>query len=464
MKTRAWLCLFIILPATGGIFQKSASVLQSQTGERSLQVHRDAINSLPDKPKRWALIIGVDQYGDRQVSPLRGAANDAKILASALVKYAGFPPEQVILLASGEPEDRLPTRVNILQRLSNLNSLVPQDGLLLFAFAGHGMERGGQAFLLPSDARLSNDVNFLRETSLSVTRINEMIKATGVKQVLVMLDACRNDPGGRADAPNPLTESFTRGFNFNSINREVTAFATLYATAVGDRAYEYSEKQQGYFTWAVVEGLKGAAANERGEVTLAGLVKYVQETVPKRIAIDLGSGRRQLPFAVIEGYKADDLVITIVINIPQSDRTGSVDATAVELSFWETIKNSRNPEDFRAYLRKYPNGQFAELARMRAKDKPITAKNTARYVGRDQTSNNPWYWTVFIESDPETISQIECVEYTLHPTFNSPVQRVCTPHNGFAYSARGWGTFEIKVKVIFKDGIEKHLTHHLKFQ
>jgi hypothetical protein len=38
---------------------------------------------------------------------------------------------------------------------------------------------------------------------------------------------------------------------------------------------------------------------------------------------------------------------------------------AVELSFWDSIKNSSDPEEFSAYLRKYPEGQFAELARIR---------------------------------------------------------------------------------------------------
>lgn len=40
-------------------------------------------------------------------------------------------------------------------------------------------------------------------------------------------------------------------------------------------------------------------------------------------------------------------------------------ALAVELSFWESVKNSGDPEEFAAYLNKYPEGQFAELARIR---------------------------------------------------------------------------------------------------
>ena len=157
--------------------------------------------ALPGKSKRWALVIGVDKYNDPQISPLRGAANDARTLAEALVRYSGFPADQVILLATDQPTERQPTRVNLLRRLSNLAAAVPKDGLLLISFSGHGMERAGHAFLLPSDAQISDQISFLEDTAINVTRMRDLIKATNVAQVMVLLDACRNDPGGRADAP-----------------------------------------------------------------------------------------------------------------------------------------------------------------------------------------------------------------------------------------------------------------------
>ena len=339
------------------------------------------INSLPIGPKRWALVIGVDKYQDPQISPLKGSDNDARLIADALVRYAGFPKDQVILLSTDQPLERQPTRVNILRRLSNLSTAVPKDGLLLVSFAGHGMERGGQAFLLPSDAQISDQISFLEETAISTNRVKDRIKETGVSQVVLLLDACRNDPGGRADAPNPLTNAYTNAFNFDVRNREVQAFATVYATGIGQRAYEYTEKKQGYFSWALVEGLKGSAANDKGEVTLSQLVKFIQDTVPKRLAIDLGSTKQQKPFAVIEGYRADELVVAVtnsatMANTATTPNVQTVDPAALELAFWDTIKNSNNPDDFKAYLDKYPDGQFAALARSRSQATKTMGGNT----------------------------------------------------------------------------------------
>jgi tetratricopeptide (TPR) repeat protein len=334
------------------------------------------VDKWPAKGKRFALVIGVDEYEDTQINPLTGAANDAKALADALVRYAGFPRDQVILLASDQPRERRPTHGEILARLSNLRGLVPADGLLLVSFAGHGMEREGRGFLCPADARINGDMALLEDTAISVEVMRERIRQTGVKQVVVILDACRNDPSGRGESENKLTESYAHEFNFDVRNRDVTAFATLYATEVGSVAYEYKEKKQGYFTWALVEGLKGAAANDKGEVTLAGLRQYLEEAVPKQVRLDLGREKKQRPWAEIQGYKAEELVISVtgrVSTVPET-ATGRMDPAAVELSFWDSIKASTDPEDFREYLMQFPEGRFAGLARNRVRNLAAAAK------------------------------------------------------------------------------------------
>jgi transcription initiation factor IIF auxiliary subunit len=91
----------------------------------------------------------------------------------------------------------------------------------------------------------------------------------------------------------------------------------------------------------------------------------------------------------------------------------------------------------------------------------ISAANTSRYVG-----DRRWEWTVFVQASPETLKGINCVEYTLHPTFPDPVRRRCDlgdPRFPFALTTNGWGTFEIPIRVLFKDGRERTLKHMLSF-
>jgi adenylate cyclase len=42
---------------------------------------------------------------------------------------------------------------------------------------------------------------------------------------------------------------------------------------------------------------------------------------------------------------------------------GAVSPKMIELAYWDTVKDSGNPEMFQAYLDKYPGGEFSELAR-----------------------------------------------------------------------------------------------------
>jgi hypothetical protein len=385
-------------------FAAEAQVRDLRIEKNSAAIERGAksgpseIAQLPSASKRWALIVGVDAYEDKQISPLYAASNDANALADAFSRYAGFPKEQVILLASNQPTERQPTRGNVLLRLANLARMVPKDGLLLFAFAGHGIERNNQAFLLPADAKMSDNIRILQSTALSVTEIKDWVQEMSVKQVIILLDACRNDPtAGRAEAPNRMTEAYRRGFDFDSHNSQVEAFATLYATRVGERAYEYAEKKHGYFSWAVVEGLRGRAANDRGEVTLGSLEKYLQDTVPRQIGIDLGSGRDQRPFADVRGFKAGELVLAKID--PKGIEEPMVTAPApdprvLQLEEWERVRSSRDIKLLSQYQARNPGSPFAEETARRIEALEWEAA---------KTSNSPVDYRGFTERHPNSL-------------------------------------------------------------
>jgi transcription initiation factor IIF auxiliary subunit len=84
----------------------------------------------------------------------------------------------------------------------------------------------------------------------------------------------------------------------------------------------------------------------------------------------------------------------------------------------------------------------------------------------ERMADNQWKWTAFVTGPPEQIAKIQCVRYTLHPTFTNPVQEVCDmsdPKHPFALSAVGWGVFNLRARIAFKDGSSSDLTHFLKF-
>ena len=246
------------------------------------------------KEPRFALVIGINRY--ERLNPLKGAVNDAKNLADTLMKYAGFPADQVVLLTSDQTEDKQPTKKNVLSKLSQLIAATPPEGLLLIAFAGHGTEVEGKPSLLLSDFPSFKDFD-----AISVYWLTEQIAKKGIKQAVLILDTCRTMPAMASG------EYLSDPLAYVKLNRDVETLAILYATASGEPAFESEVAEQGYMTMAVGEALRGAAAGEDRRVTLGGLVKYVQSKVPQL------SDKRQRPFTRIEGFKSDEMVLSLQI-------------------------------------------------------------------------------------------------------------------------------------------------------
>lgn len=89
----------------------------------------------------------------------------------------------------------------------------------------------------------------------------------------------------------------------------------------------------------------------------------------------------------------------------------------------------------------------------------LALSNTARAVGDDR-----WDWTVFLQGSPQALNEVQCVVYTLHPTFPNPVRRVCDRGRGpraFALNSNGWGEFTIHAKVMLKNGRSQNIDYWL---
>jgi len=96
----------------------------------------------------------------------------------------------------------------------------------------------------------------------------------------------------------------------------------------------------------------------------------------------------------------------------------------------------------------------------------IFLKNSSTYV-RKKGTTDWWDWTAYIEcTPPDSLQDIEYVEYYLHPSFPNPVRRIYKEDGGFIMKTSGWGVFELKAKVLFKNSARKPeiLAHSLKFE
>jgi len=228
-----------------------------------------------------AVLIGIDKYDNPDITALRYTVNDVKAFHDLLVdpSYGGAKPENVVLMVPEAERALRPTRAGILVQIKKAALRTQPDDTLILYFAGHGMETGDGRFLLGVDA----DPLLLADTAVPIDRLPAILEDVRASKVLVIVDACRNDPAaGRAQADNPMGEAFERGLRPRVLSPAGPAgprqVATWLACGVGQRAWEYSQHEHGVFSYYLLAGLKGDAAQD-GEVSLSRLAENVEGKV-----------------------------------------------------------------------------------------------------------------------------------------------------------------------------------------
>jgi tetratricopeptide (TPR) repeat protein len=261
--------------------------------ERRLEHVKGASGGTLTGSGRWALIVGVDEYESKKIERLGGAVGDARAVREALVKYADFPEHQAILLTSDGAVK--PSTRAILTKLEDIRQATRPDDLLLFFFAGHGVEVDGQRYLLAYDTDISGP-GALKATSLAAGTLMHELDTIRANHRVIMVDACRNDPT-KGLRPNLADEAFESAFTLQPA-KEGGVRATFLSTSKGQSAYEWTERRRGFFSYFIEKGIGGEAAN-RGKVTLTSLIDYLNESVPQ--AVRQYRNREQTPYTKFEG-------------------------------------------------------------------------------------------------------------------------------------------------------------------
>jgi hypothetical protein len=106
----------------------------------------------PIEPAKFALLIGINNYSDRNIRPLRGTENDVILMRGLLTELYGFKAGTDIkeLVSSEKSKTPKPTRDNILkffnehliknaEDFKTKNNLTPDKGAtVVFYYSGHG--------------------------------------------------------------------------------------------------------------------------------------------------------------------------------------------------------------------------------------------------------------------------------------------------------------------------------------
>ncbi len=309
---------FIVLITIG------AAAVAAQNTDRTL------IRTTTASERRVALVVGNDSYAGAALSNGR---NDAKSVAAAL-REVGF---QVTLL-----EDA--TQATLNRAVADLGDSVGPSDVAFFYFAGHGVQIGGENYLIPVDYRGASPTA-ARLTTLAASDVQEALGKARVS--ILVLDACRNNPySGQRAGGGGLAAMEARG--------SLVAFAT----GAGQTAADNAGQSNGLFTLELLRTLR--------EPNLSARDVFYRT---RQRVFDASKGR-QFP-AVYDGLLGEFVFRPGTTTAPV---VSSADAELLrqreEIAFWESIPASGEPQRLRPLLEEYerrygPNGRFSLIARDR---------------------------------------------------------------------------------------------------
>ena len=289
--------------------------------------------------RRVALIIGNGAYA--HATELANPRNDAQAIAEAL-RRVGFA--QVIV-----QEDL--DRVAFQRALQAFTKEARSSDMALVFYAGHGIEMGGQNFLIPVDATLASDV----DVAFEAVPLDLVMRAVeGAKRLrIVLLDACRNNPfATRMVRSLGGTRSVGRGLaRIEPPGDMLVAYAAKDGQVAEDGIGTNSPFTEGLLKHIETPGLE-----------IQFLLRKVRDSVLQ------STSYRQEPH-VYGSLGGDPYYLMAPVEQPkaatQSAGTSTETRMALDLAFWQAIESSGDQGAFEEYLRQFPEGVFAGLAKLR---------------------------------------------------------------------------------------------------
>jgi uncharacterized caspase-like protein len=228
---------------------------------------------------------------------------------------------------------------------------------LLF-YAGHGLQIDGQNYLVPVDAELTTAAAL--DLDMVPLDLLQRTMERAVSTNIIFLDACRD---------NPLARNLARALGTRS--RSVQIGRGLAQAQSGEGTLISFSTQPGNVA------LDGKGPNSPYSASLAKHLAVAGDdlsTILIKVRNDVmrATQRRQVPW---EHSALTDRFYFIPPAPP-----GPTQEQLDEIARWEAIKSSSDPAKFRSYLKDYPQGNFATVARMLIDqlEKQLRAERAAR--------------------------------------------------------------------------------------
>jgi uncharacterized caspase-like protein len=351
--------------------------------------------------KRVALVIGNGAY--QNVPALPNPPHDAADIAASLQRL-GF---SVRMLKDGRFDD-------MRRALLSFARDARHSDMAIVYFAGHGMEIGGENWLIPVDAELKTDLDIEQE-AIGLKGVTLMVSAAS-KLGLVILDSCRNNPFQARMQRTVRTRAVSRGLaRIEPAGSVLVAYAAKDGTTADDGTGGHSPYSAALLKYLEQPGLEinFLFRNVRDEVlhdtdhhqepflygSLSKEAIYLRPPLPPKPQVAVpppppGPGPDEITWNFLKGTNDSAALQRFIAEFPKSPLRGQAEARVASLAAlpkaepvpagpspeeiaWKLVRDTSDRDQLHRFLEQFPQTKRRGEAEKRIASLDATAAKQA---------------------------------------------------------------------------------------
>jgi hypothetical protein len=277
----------------------------------------------PPKPvrKKWALVVGINEFVDPNVPSLQYAAKDASDFADFLADAhgGGFPSGRVRRLINQQA-----TGLKIKEGIGWLRSNAEEDDLVVLYFSSHGSPRksdpNGVSYIITHDTSTVDSASLYATSIQMVDLVLTITRELKAKRVVLILDTCysgdaQSKPGERSISPVYASDATPAQFSSALSGLKIGyGRAVLTASRADETSLEDKDldggRGNGYFTRFLIDALRERVSKPALDEKLPRSLDEVFEAVQAKVS---SAVKTQHPTALFSDHAGE-----IVLAVPES--------------------------------------------------------------------------------------------------------------------------------------------------
>lgn len=242
--------------------------------------------------KRWALIIGINNYQNHFLEPLSMPRYDAKLIEDTLKNEGKF---DIVIRMTDDifpNSPKYPSKKNIYKVLQQISDDIQENDNFLLFFSGYTIQTSdNKTNLLTIDSNLNN----IENTSLPLSSISDICTHKKLKNSMFFIDGYKISASIKVQHLLPGTNENTP---FPKIQTTDLPHDSLIFQATSEKDFSAKDKQSiytpyGVFAYYLCDGLKGAADFDNDNlVNIEELITFVKQKI---ISWSLWRPEQQIP-------------------------------------------------------------------------------------------------------------------------------------------------------------------------